>query len=133
MKQGHNTVYKNPTEGYAGFKGLGLIAQQGGLSTYDINFLDIKNLNDIADENKQKIKRMIADMRSAKAAQKHYESIVHSTYGKYDLAFMRLQIAERWAIYRAARADSSILTAEYMRRLSADSWGVSHTEIKRAA
>jgi hypothetical protein len=92
-----------------------------------INFLDIKHLNDIAEENKQAIKDLLLRYKTARLVFKKSENVVHRLYASYEMAFARRQVSDLWCIYQSARADSRAFTAEYIRRLNIKSFNCLHT------
>jgi hypothetical protein len=134
MQHRQNRVYKNQDESQISSNGFDfketMVAPR---PLREINFLDIKHLNDIAEENKQTIKNLLLRYKTARLVFKNSESVVYRLYASYEMAFARRQVSDLWCIYQSARTDSHNLTIEYIRRLNMDSRGVNNTENRLAA
>lgn len=82
------------------------------LTQREIQLLDIKELNDLAAEYRQRIRAMIKSCRDAAPG-----STVKGVYASFEKIFIRRQIADLWTLYRAAQEDSRELTAAYIKAL----------------
>lgn len=89
----------------------------------ETQFLDIKELNDLAAEYRIRLRRLTADCRRAQAGQG--ETMVRRVYASHESLFISRQIADLWRLYRLIMADSFELTADYMMKLKAKSYQVS--------
>lgn len=118
MKQRTNAAIKYEAWPQSGAATMTLVAPVQAVSEREINFLDIKHLNDIAEENKQAIKDLLLRYKTARLVFKKSENVVHRLYASYEMAFVRRQVSELWCIYQSARADGRDLTAEYIKKLN---------------
>lgn len=91
--------FENRSEGWAVRYGAG--AEQGP-TPRDIQFLDIKELNDLAGEYRARIRGLVADYRATR-------------FGRQ--GFDLRQIDNLWAEYRRLMADSHEMTALYLAQL----------------
>ena len=85
------------------------------LKQRDIQFLYIKELNDLAGEYRARIKGLVADYRSARSGQRNCE--IRQFYASHESIFIRRQITDLWKVYRILMADSHELTAAYLAQL----------------
>jgi hypothetical protein len=121
MKQRTSAAIKYQAWPQSGTASMTLVAPVQAISEREINFLDIKHLNDIAQENKQIIKDLLLRYKTARLVFKKSENVVYRLYASYEMAFARRQVSDLWRIYQSARADSRDLTAEYVRCLRINS------------
>ncbi len=115
--------------GFIGFEGLlevlakrysvGFSQEIADQVTYlkqrDIQFLDIKELNDLAGEYRARIRGLMADYRAARSGQRGGE--IRQVYASHESIFIRRQITDLWKVYRILMADSHEMTAVYLARL----------------
>ncbi len=118
MKQRTNAAIEYQAWPQSDVPNIALAIPAQNVQEREINFLDIKYLNDIAEENKQTIKDLLLRYKTARLVFKKSENVVHRLYASYEMAFARRQVSDLWRIYQSARADSRDLTAEYVMRLS---------------
>jgi hypothetical protein len=118
MKQRTNAAIKYEAWPQSDAATMTLIAPVQTISEREINFLDIKHLNDIAEENKQAIKDLLLRYKTARLVFKKSENVVHRLYASYEMAFARRQVSELWCIYQSARTGSNQLAVEYIKRLN---------------
>lgn len=90
----------------------------------DIQFLDIKELNDLVGDYRARIKDLIAHHRALRAPSSSRD--VRQAYQNHESIFIRRQITDLWKLYQMARSDSRELTEFYMRRLNTVSYAPSH-------
>lgn len=93
-------------------------ANENPAFAHEINFVDIKGLNDLAHDCKL---RLLALIDLYRAAQK---------MGSLDQPIIHRRISEEWASYRLVRSEANGLTHEYLRRLKQSTYRASppHTE-----
>lgn len=94
--------------------------------TRAIEFLDVKELNDLVAEYRDRIRSLIALYRTARQQDSNAGSRVRRAYAYQETALLQRQITELRDLYRMAFLDSRILTNEYIRRLQTD--GVSQMQ-----
>lgn len=85
------------------------------LARRDSQFLEIKELNDLAAEYRGRLRDLLASYRDARGnAQGDH---VRQVYVSYEAIFIRRQIADLWRVYRIVMADSHEMTADYLAQL----------------
>jgi len=115
---------KSDTQAWENRYGVGFsqyLADQ--MAHYDrrtIDFLDVKELNDLVVEYRVRIRSLIAFYRAAKQYDAKPGSQVRRAYANQETALLKRQIAELRDLYRMAFLDSRTLTNEYLSRLKAD-------------
>jgi hypothetical protein len=78
-------------------------------------FLDIKELNDLAADYRNRLRTFIAAYRAARSH--NGQSLARQVYANHETIFMRRQLADLWQVYRILIADSHEMTKDYMQRL----------------
>lgn len=104
------------------------------LSKREGEFLDIKELNDLAAEYRSRLRCLIASYRAV--CGQHEESMVRKVYANHESIFMRRQLTDLWQVYRIVVADSHEMTKDYLRRLRMQKYGSTlppETEYRKAA
>lgn len=91
------------------------------LEQRNIDFFDIKHLNDLAAEYRHRVRGLISLCRAVRKSSRKNDSLMRQVYASHEAIFLRRQIADLWALYRMAQTDSRELTTEYMERLNAGS------------
>ena len=100
----------------------------------DISFLDVKGLNDMAADNRARLRDLLAAYRSAKQVFRKTDSaVVMRIYASHDMAFLRHEIGEARVLDVVLRADARLMTDEYLRRLKAGSWAHDDAAPRKAA
>lgn len=96
-----------------------LTDQIGRLDQREIDFLDIKELNDLVGEYRTRIRDLIALYRSAKkdTGANDNRPLMRRVYASHETVLLHRQIADLRKLYRMAWADSREMTDEYIRRL----------------
>jgi len=94
------------------------------LNQRDIQFLEIKELNDLAAEYRDRLRSLLASYRSACLDIR--SNAVRQVYVSYEAIFIRRQIADLWQVYRIVVADSHEMTADYLAQLR-------HNQYKQAS
>lgn len=84
-----------------------------------IDFLDIKELNDLVAEYRARIRDLIALYRTAKNSDGANDNkpLVRRVYASHETVLLHRQISDLRKLYRMAWADSREMTDEYIRRL----------------
>lgn len=85
------------------------------LAKRDIQFLEIKELNDLAAEYRGRLRDLLASYRRARGNAQ--DDHVRQVYVSYEAIFIRRQIADLWQVYRIVMADSHEMTADYLAQL----------------
>lgn len=85
------------------------------LAKRDIQFLEIKELNDLAAEYSGRLRDLLASYRRARGNTQGDH--VRQVYVSYEAIFFRRQIADLWQVYRIVMADSREMTADYLAQL----------------
>jgi len=85
------------------------------LDKRDIQFLDIKEVNDLAAEYRQRMRALIINYRAARV--KAPSPTIRQLYGSHESIFIRRQISDLWKVYRILIADSHEMTALYLAQL----------------
>lgn len=91
------------------------------LDRRDIDFLDIKELNDLVGAYRTRIKDLIALYRTAQNINNAPGPLMRRVYANHETIFIHRQIKDLRELYRMARADSRELTNEYIHRLKTHS------------
>lgn len=86
------------------------------LAKRDIQFLEIKELNDLAAEYRGRLRDLLASYRRARGNAQG-DHVVRQVYVSYEAIFIRRQIADLWQVYRIVMADSHEMTADYLVQL----------------
>jgi len=94
----------------------GIADQIESLSCRDIQFLDIKELNDLTAEYRTRIRCLIAACRATDE-----KTTVKQVYASHEKIFIRRQIADLWQLYRMTCADRREMTSAYLGQL-----GINH-------
>lgn len=98
------------------------------LNTREIDFLDIKELNDLVVEYRTRIRDLIALYRTVKKTDGSNDNqpLVRRVYASHETVLLHRQIADLRKLYRMAWADSRELTEEYIRRLNARAFPITN-------
>ena len=83
----------------------------------EIMFFDIKELNDMAAEYRERIRTLVPIYRGLKKQSQRHQSIPRQTYASYEGIFIRRQISDLWKLYRTAQTDSHDMTTAYKEQL----------------
>ena len=88
------------------------------LQSAEINFLDIKSINDVAHEIRLEIKCLLSLYHTACRTNKDAGHLIRRVYANHRTVLLRRQILDLWKLYQMARCDSRELTKEYLSRLN---------------
>lgn len=105
-----------------------LVDQIGRLDERAIEFLDVKELNDLVGEYRTRIRDLIALYRTTKneTGANDNRPLMRRVYANHETVLLHRQIADLRKLYRMAWADSRELTEEYIRRLNVRAYPVSN-------
>ena len=92
------------------------------LENREISALDIIELNNLAHEYRQSVKKLIREYRILQAKPYDGSSCPRRVYASWHLTLKRREISDVLKLMNMARADSRDLTKEYMRRLDANAY-----------
>src|SRR5690606_14590326 len=87
----------------------------------EIQFLDIKELNDLAAEYRARLRDLTAACRETRTRAQNQENgatNVRQLYAGHEALFLRRQITDLWQVYRIVIADSHEMTADYLAQLA---------------
>lgn len=87
------------------------------LDARDIQFLEIKELNDLCAAYRVRIRALIQGCRTLRKQGKETASVL-ALHAGYEEIFTKRQIVDLWKLYRIAMADSHEMTAVYLACLS---------------
>jgi hypothetical protein len=83
-----------------------------------VQYLDVKELNDLAHQYRARIRDLIVGYRTAQAASAGQGEMYRRVYVSYEAIYLRRQIADLWKVYRIVMADCVEITETYYQQLS---------------
>lgn len=98
------------------------------LHRQETQFLDIKELNDLAAEYRARLRALAAECRALRRQARTNEgqtTHIRQLYASHEALFIQRQVSDLWKVYRIVMADSAEMTADYLARLARRTYKVS--------
>lgn len=81
-----------------------------------INYIEIKELNDLVSEYRDRLRGLVTGYRTYQAAGASGWTVPRKVYSSYESVYIRRQIADLWQLYRVIVADCHEMTALYFQQ-----------------
>lgn len=81
-----------------------------------IDYLEIKELNDLVSEYRDRIRGLVAGYRTYRATAHSHWAVPRKVYSSYEALYIQRQLADLWQIYRVIVADCHEMTALYFQQ-----------------